>query len=73
MNGACLQRKPQRGVRMIKLKQQISGCFRAATGRQPFCRIRGYISTLRKQGLAVLDALRSTFTANPLLPIFQPE
>ena len=63
----------ERDVRMMKLKQKVSGCFHSATGSQQFCRIRGYISTLRKQGLAVLDALRSTFTANPLLPIFQPD
>ena len=63
----------ERDVRMMKLKQKISGCFRSATGSHQFCRIRGYISTLRKQGLTLLDALRSTFTANPLLPVFQPE
>lgn len=60
----------ERDVRMMKLKQKISGCFRSATGSQQFCRIRGYISTLRKQGLAVIDALRRTFTANPMLPAF---
>ncbi|PZO12258.1 MAG: hypothetical protein DCF25_17960 [Leptolyngbya foveolarum] len=63
----------ERDVRMMKLKQKISGCFRAATGSQQFCRIRGYISTLRKQGLTVLEALRTTFTTNPVLPVFQPE
>lgn len=63
----------ERDVRMMKLKQKISGCFRAATGGQQFCRIRGYISTLRKQGIAVLDALTSTFSGAPILPRFQPE
>ena len=63
----------ERDVRMMKLKQKISGCFRSATGSQQFCRIRGYISTLRKQGLAVLDTLKNTFTASPMLPAFQPE
>ena len=63
----------ERDVRMMKLKQKISGCFRAAIGSQQFCRIRGYISTLRKQGRSVLEALTSTFTANPTLPVFQPE
>ena len=63
----------ERDVRMMKLKQKISGCFRAATGGQQFCRIRGYISTLRKQDIAVLDALSSVFRSDPTLPRFQPE
>ncbi|MGC1220098.1 MAG: IS66 family transposase [Phormidesmis sp.] len=63
----------ERDVRMMKLKQKISGCFRAVTGSQQFCRIRGYISTLRKQGFSVLEALKSSFTGSPVLPIFQPE
>lgn len=63
----------ERDVRMMKLKQKISGCFRSADGARQFCRIRGYISTLRKQGLTVLDALTSTFRGNPVFPALQPE
>ena len=63
----------ERDVRMMKLKQKISGCFRSADGAREFCRIRGYISTLRKQGLTVLDALKSTSTSSPIIPVFQPE
>lgn len=63
----------ERDVRMMKLKQKISGCFRSAAGARQFCRIRGYISTLRKQGISVLNALKSTFTGSPILPSFQPE
>lgn len=63
----------ERDVRMMKLKQKISGCFRSAQGAREFCRIRGYISTLRKQGLTVLDALKSIFVGSPVLPTFQPE
>lgn len=63
----------ERDVRMMKLKQKISGCFRSDDGARQFCRIRGYISTLRKQDLPVLDALKSTFIGRPVLPALQPE
>ncbi|KAI9134280.1 hypothetical protein ON05_013985 [Acaryochloris sp. CCMEE 5410] len=57
---------------MMKLKQKISGCFRSLAGAQQFCRIRGYISTLRKQDIPVLDALKSIFADNPVRPVLQP-
>ena len=63
----------ERDLRMMKLKQKISGTFRSLEGAQQFCRIRGYISTLRKQGIQVLDALRLVFMETPLFPSLQPE
>ncbi|MGG6263192.1 IS66 family transposase [Leptolyngbya sp. AN03gr2] len=61
----------ERDLRMMKLKQKISGGFRSVVGAQMFGRIRGYISTLKKQGLNVLDALKQVFLGNPTIP--QPE
>ena len=63
----------ERDLRMMKLKQKISGTFRSADGARQFCRIRGYLATLRKQGLNVLDALFNLFAGSPLSPLPRPE
>src|SRR5215216_51871 len=47
----------ERDIRMMKLKQKISGCFRAETGAQPFATLRTVLSTARKQDWNLLDTL----------------
>jgi transposase len=59
----------ERDLRMVKVQQKVSGCFRSSGGAKAFCRIRGYISTIKKQGRNVLDALRSVFVGQPLSPL----
>ncbi|MBT9159857.1 MAG: hypothetical protein DDT26_01126 [Dehalococcoidia bacterium] len=54
----------ERDLRMIKVKQKISGCFRSKNGADYFCRIRGFISTVKKQRKNVLEYLCKTFQAS---------
>jgi len=58
----------ERDLRMMKLRQKISGTFRSFQALVNFCRIRGYVSTARKNGLNALDALQRVFLGNPFVP-----
>jgi len=58
----------ERDVRMIKVKQKVSGAFRTASGASTFCRLRSYISTVRKQGHNVIEALYNAFLDRPFMP-----
>jgi transposase len=60
----------ERDLCMIKVQQKISGCFRALAGVTAFCRIRGYLSTLRIQGRALLNALEQVLLGHPIVPDF---
>jgi transposase len=61
----------ERDLRMVKVRQKVSGCFRTRRGAQMFCRIRGYISTARKQGENVLAALENVFIGDPVISSLQ--
>jgi hypothetical protein len=58
----------ERDLRMMKLRQKISGTFRRFEALVAFCRIRRCVSTARKNGLTAFDALRRAFAGNPFVP-----
>ena len=58
----------ERDIRMVKLQQKISGCWRTLDGAQAFLTVRSYISTARKHGVNPLAALRRLFEGDPWLP-----
>lgn len=61
----------ERDLRMMKVQQKISGTFRSFEGALSFCRIRGYISTVKKQGMNVIAAIQDAFAGDTLLPHLQ--
>jgi transposase/uncharacterized coiled-coil protein SlyX len=58
----------ERDLRMVKLQQKISGCWRTLDGAAAFLTLRSYLSTARKHGMNPLAVLRQLFQGHPWLP-----
>jgi transposase len=58
----------ERDLRMSKVQQKISGTFRSLAGARRFARIRGYISTARKNRWNILDVLSAALQHQPFMP-----
>ena len=58
----------ERDIRMMKVQQKISGTFRSTQGADSFCRIRGYISSVKKNKLSVIDAIQDALSGKPFIP-----
>ena len=61
----------ERDIRMIKLRQKVSGCLRTLTGAQQFCAIRSYLSTAAKHGRNLFDTLVMLAEGQPRMPAHQ--
>jgi len=58
----------ERDLRMIKVKEKISGCFASLKGAQMFNRIRGFISTVKKNKQSVFESLRNAIRGEVYVP-----
>ena len=59
----------EQDIRMMKVKQKISGCFRTMSGAKIFSRIRSYISTIRKQEMNLIKAIHAVVLGNHILQL----
>lgn len=62
----------ERDIRMVKLQQKVSGCWRTFAGAEAYLCVRSYISTARKQNQNPLEVLQRLFEGNAWMPTAQP-
>ncbi len=62
----------EQAIRMMKVKQKISGCFRSKDGASSFAIIRSYIDTMRKNCYSIMDAIGLAMAGKPIIP-FHPD
>ena len=55
----------ERDIRMFKVKQKVSGCFRTMDGARDFAAIMSYISTARKHGVSGFIAIKNAIVGKP--------
>jgi len=58
----------EQDIRMLKVRLKASGCFRTLGGAEKFARIRGYLSTARKNSVNPLDAITRAYQGKPFIP-----
>jgi len=64
----CDNNQAERDIRMVKLRQKVSGCLRSTVGAEKFVNIRSVMSTARKQAVNEFDVLLHAFTGNSWIP-----
>ena len=58
----------ERDLRMLKVKQKVSGCFRTPRGAAEWCRVRSYVTTMKKQGHSLMETIKSVSAGKVLMP-----